>query len=100
MLLTAGLQDTRVPWWMPVKYAAKLRHLQETSRTPSSSSSASSSKGGGPVAQGAADVLLQFDDEGSHFSMGLSGGNLQDAALQQAFLCTHVPCPALYASVV
>lgn len=87
VLLTAGLQDTRVPWWMPVKYAAKLRHLQETS-----GSSASAKEAGRPVDQGVTDVLLQFEHEGSHFSMGLSGGSLQDAALQQAFLCTHVPC--------
>jgi oligopeptidase B len=95
VLLTAGLQDTRVPWWMPVKYAAKLRQLQQTSgrsRSRSLASGDSGSEAGGSVDQGAADVLLQFDDEGSHFSMGLSGGILQDAALQQAFLCTYVPC--------
>jgi hypothetical protein len=41
--------------------------------------------------RGVGAVLLQFDESGSHFSMGLSGGNLQDAALQQAFMLTHTP---------
>lgn len=85
MLLTAGLADSRVPWWMPVKYAAKMRSMQEERGTCSSSHA-----GGGVVGgSGWADVLLQFDETGSHFSMGLSGGDLQDAALQQALLLTH-----------
>lgn len=84
LMLTAGLQDGRVPWWMLVKYAAKLRSMQ-SSKADSRGSSSSKGGGGG----GASQVLLQFDEEGSHFSMGLSGGDLQDAALQQAFLLTH-----------
>lgn len=106
MMLTAGLQDSRVPWWMPVKYVAKLRSMQETrASTASTGGSQSSSEGGSGAsdsdvnsavggssagAVGAPEVLLQFDESGSHFSMGLSGGNLQDAALQQAYLLTHI----------
>lgn len=103
VLLTAGLHDSRVPWWMPVKYAAKLRSLQDTRQRSSSSGG-----GGGGSSQGAldsthqagcgggaAEVLLQFDESGSHFSMGLSGGNLQDAALQHAFLISHTPAEAM-----
>lgn len=84
MMVTAGLQDGRVPWWVPVKYVAKLRSLQADSDS-SSSSSQDGGRGRGSC------VLLQFDDTGSHFSSGLSGANLQDAALQQAFLCTYTP---------
>jgi len=83
LMLTAGLQDGRVPWWMAVKYAAKVRSMQ------SSKAGSSRGGGGGGGGGGASQVLLQFDEEGSHFSMGLSGGDLQDAALQQAFLLAN-----------
>lgn len=85
LMLTAGLEDSRVPWWMPVKFVARLRSISHNVRDSGSGT------GGGCVADGRGEVLLQFDEGGSHFSMGLSGGNLQDAALQQAFLCTHTP---------
>lgn len=96
VMLTAGLEDSRVPWWMPVKYAAKLRSMQTKGSKPTNNSRSSGGHGRDSVREagtcGAAEVLLQFDASGSHFSMGLSGGNLQDAALQQAFLITHTPC--------
>jgi oligopeptidase B len=92
MLLTAGLADSRVPWWMPVKYAAKMRSMQDRGAGHSSSDSRHGGHAGGRMVGkggGLAELLLQFDETGSHFSMGLSGGDLQDAALQQAFLLTH-----------
>lgn len=89
ILLTAGLADSRVPWWMPVKYAAKMRMQDRGSRSSSSSHHGGHAGGGVVGGNRWADVLLQFDETGSHFSMGLSGGDLQDAALQQAFLLSH-----------
>jgi oligopeptidase B len=95
MMLTAGLQDSRVDWWMPVKFVAKLRSMQAHSMRTGAGNGCSSSAV--PVvdnnSRGVGDVLLQFDESGSHFSMGLSGGNLQDAALQQAFMLTRTATP-------
>lgn len=95
MLLTAGLADSRVPWWMPVKYAAKMRSMQDRGTRSSSDSRHGGRAGSGVVEEvgASAELLLQFDETGSHFSMGLSGGDLQDAALQQAFLLTHTQTP-------
>jgi hypothetical protein len=70
--LTAGLRDARVPFWMPVKYAAAVRHAWK------------GGVGGGPT------VVLQFSGDAGHFSQGLMGGDVGEAAEQLAFLLTSV----------
>eukprot|EP00775_Hariotina_reticulata_P010327 gene10327-10484_t len=73
VLATAGLQDTRVPFWMPLKYVARLRSLQAAAKQCNSNNTTP--------------VLLQFDKDAGHFDMGVSGGVMQDVALQHAFFC-------------
>lgn len=77
VLLTAGLKDNRVPFWMPLKYAAKLRSLQHA--------------GGGAAAhvqeqQRKRLVLLQFAEDAGHLSIGQLGGSLEDISLEYAFV--------------
>ena len=69
--LTAGLRDARVPFWMPVKYAAAARHAL---------------KG----VEGGSTVLLHFSGDAGHFSQGLMGGDVREAAEQLAFLLTSM----------
>jgi oligopeptidase B len=80
LLVTAGLQDNRVPFWMPLKFVAKLRSMQQQQQQQQDSA------GLGPV-------LLQFDEAAGHFSMGVSGCSLEDIAGQQAFLLHSTPRP-------
>ncbi|EKX54968.1 hypothetical protein GUITHDRAFT_131936 [Guillardia theta CCMP2712] len=63
--LTAALNDTRVGYWEPAKWAAKVRH-----------------EGG----EGSGPVLLQTAFEGGHFGTGGKTGYLQDQAREAAFL--------------
>lgn len=85
MLVTAGLQDTRVPFWMPVKYVAKLRSLQAAAEVSAAGRQQQQQQ---QVTQGRRPILLQFADDGGHFSIGQSGGAVEDIALQYAFLIT------------
>jgi oligopeptidase B len=85
VLATAGLQDTRVPFWMPAKYVAKLRSLQAAAekqrqqhRQPVQPTQ--------QATQARRPILLQFAEDGGHFSSGQSGGALEDIAVQYAFL--------------
>ncbi|KAF6262570.1 prolyl oligopeptidase family-domain-containing protein [Scenedesmus sp. NREL 46B-D3] len=95
VLVTAGLRDARVPFWMPAKYVAKLRSLQQAAegsavgvqheqelqqRAPQTGQRLQQQR------QGRRPVLLQFAEAGGHFSMGQSGGDMKDIALQYAFL--------------
>jgi oligopeptidase B len=81
VLVTAGLLDSRVPFWMPVKFVAKLRSFQ-------GSPAGASTEGVQQQQQQHAKrpILLQFDAEGGHFSSGQSGGAAEDIAVQYAFL--------------
>ncbi|WIA09240.1 hypothetical protein OEZ85_008648 [Tetradesmus obliquus] len=85
MLVTAGLQDTRVPFWMPVKYVAKLRSLQAAAEASAAGRQQQQQQ---QVTQGRRPILLQIADDGGHFSIGQSGGAVEDIALQYAFLIT------------
>lgn len=85
MLLTAGLQDSRVPYWMPLKYVAKLRNL-------SSEGSDCAAAAGACAHQQPRPVLLDIVEDGGHFSQGVSGRCLDDIAMQLAFLLQHAPC--------
>jgi oligopeptidase B len=75
VLVTAGLQDVRVPFWMPLKYVARLRSMQAAAAQQSNNNKP---------------VLLQFDKNSGHFDMGVSGGSMQDIALQHAFFCSSL----------
>jgi oligopeptidase B len=68
VLVTAGLQDPRVPYWGPAKYAARLRECQLASGRP---------------------VLLSVEEEAGHF--GAAGRQLLDAAEECTFLLENVP---------
>jgi oligopeptidase B len=85
VLVTAGLQDARVPHWMGLKFVAKLRSLQAGGAACAGAASADAP---GSTARPA---LLQFSEEAGHFSMGVSGCSLEDVAVQQAFLLQHMP---------
>jgi oligopeptidase B len=78
VMVTAGLRDTRVPFWMPVKYIAKLRSCQSSAKVAAADRQQHQ--------QTMRPVLLQFAEDGGHFSTGQSGGALEDIALQYAFL--------------
>jgi oligopeptidase B len=80
VMVTAGLRDTRVPFWMPVKYVAKLRSCQGSAKVAAADSRQQQQQ------HTMRPVLLQFAEDGGHFSAGQSGGALEDIALQYAFL--------------
>eukprot|EP00879_Flechtneria_rotunda_P007371 GHRR01007732.1.p1 GENE.GHRR01007732.1~~GHRR01007732.1.p1 ORF type:complete len:851 (+),score=260.67 GHRR01007732.1:215-2767(+) len=69
MLLTAGLRDTRVPYWVPAKYVAKARQLRASA-----------------LKEHHRPLVLRFENDAGHFSIGTSGGSLDDIAEQYAFL--------------
>lgn len=72
MMVTAGLMDTRVSFWMPVKYVAKRRAINTAWNMDDKQ-------------QGRL-VVLRFDEAAGHFSMGHAGGDLDDIAEQYAFM--------------
>jgi oligopeptidase B len=83
VMVTAGLRDTRVPFWMPVKYVAKLRSCQSSAKVSAAGRRQEAQQ---QQQQRMRPVLLQFAEDGGHFSTGQSGGALEDIALQYAFL--------------
>jgi oligopeptidase B len=83
VMVTAGLRDTRVPFWMPVKYVAKLRSCQSSANISAAGSRQQQQQ---QQQQTTRPVLLQFAEDGGHFSAGQSGGALEDIVLQYAFL--------------
>jgi len=62
ILITGALEDFRVPYWQPAKFAAKLRHYKKGDS-----------------------MLLLHVDEGGHFGEGGDGVNAEKA-LEYSFL--------------
>ena len=54
MLFMSSVNDTRVPYWMPLKFVTKLRHIKATSGPASSQNL----------------LLLKTDFESGHFGAG------------------------------
>jgi hypothetical protein len=70
VLVTTALDDSHVPFWGPLKWVAALREARRCS----------------PSTTAAAPVLLRVGDDGGHYGAAGLGGQLADAAFEQAFL--------------
>lgn len=70
MFVTAGLWDAQVPYWVPVKWVARLREMR-TDREP---------------------LLLQIDLQGGHDGPGSAGQRFRQRAMEVAFLLDRAGC--------
>ncbi|XP_071786694.1 LOW QUALITY PROTEIN: prolyl endopeptidase-like [Asterias amurensis] len=68
MLIIASLADSRVPFWVPLKYTAKLRHMMKSSKHSSNA------------------LCLWVQEEGGHFGQGGETSLHEQMAVQTAFL--------------
>ena len=95
VLVTGSTRDERVPYWLPLKWTAKLRAVLRDRPRTNSNAEYSSSQASATTPRGPADsplVLCRMDFEGGHFgSGGLHGTFVEVRNLWVgSFGCVHV----------
>lgn len=83
MLVTGSMNDQRVQYWEPVKWVWKLRHAMAARSRSNGKESASTA----PL------LLLKMSDEDGHFGGGGRLEQLQESAMEMAFLYQALRLP-------
>lgn len=89
LLLTAGDEDARVPYWMPLRYAAAARAV----RAADVSAGGDQPSAGVCRSAGGSPVYVQLQEGGGHFGQGLMSQDADQEAEVLAFLLHHVGTP-------
>ncbi|XP_032231488.2 prolyl endopeptidase-like [Nematostella vectensis] len=89
MLVSGSIFDDRVPYWVPLKYVAKLRLQAHDQRTQNAGSQtgADTTAGSDPM------ILCSIDQENGHFGSGHVQDSFEERAEEFAFLHKSLGLP-------